>query len=462
MQGLDLGRAGFGFALNSLDAVKGLSDFAGKVSSTTSKVVPQVGGIAKGFDGMSNSLGGTFRGLDRFSRGLRGVSPEMAAHRENIYRLQDSMGRLSREMDIGKARFAERTASLQAAQRAGESLGTQLNDQRRQMAYANDDLGQAKLKLFELTNSTKLHAEAVAVQELKVKGADVELEVYQRRMAETRERITALIEREKVFDTELDVQAGKITVVQQRLSTINTEYQQHNDAIARLIARQKNEQATMDAAAATIARLGASYQNFYDQAGVESTKLQQMLERNIGAELLAEEAKFRKLKALGRQQQVEANQAAQVVANLGKKGKTDKDIEFRDAQIQAQKLMAISHTTFAQLDTQKAKLAALRIEEQNYQTTLDAKASLITTLVAKGKEEEAQVVKLTGDLEIQRKTYAGLGTSIQSHRDAIEKLRVTETNLRTQEVAEIDALAKLQRAQQSSVTTRQRLEAEVE
>lgn len=463
MEGLNLGAAFFNFALNSTQAVKGLADFAGSVSGTTSKVVPQVKGISDGFGAASEKMAGTLRGMERFSRGMRGVAPEVAAARENIYRLEDSMKRLGREVEIGKLRLKERQEAERLSIQTGADLNRRLNEQRREMGLTSDALGQAKLKLHDLTTSTKLNIEAVAAQEIKFKEADSALEVYQRRMVETRDKVAAMLEREKNFNLELDQQAGKILTVQQRLSGMTTEMQQHEDEVVKLTAKLQNENEVMQLQYAEINRLKESSKNFYDQARVEGTKLKQLQERNIKAEVEREEGKYRQLAAAQRQHQIKANKLAQELSTMAKSGPNGKlDPAYRDKQLEQQRMMAQQQTEIQQLEVMKGSIAALRIEQQGYNNVLAKQSSFVETLNAKAAEESAQARKLTGDLKLKQATFKGLTTDIQTHRDAIAKLGIEQTNLTMKEVAERNALKTLEAEQQASVNKRKTLEAEME
>lgn len=433
------------------------------MSATTAKVAPQVGGLANKFADWSDNLGGTIKSMERFSRGIRGVTPELAAHRERIYSLENSLKAVGREMDSATLRLEERRKAEQLAIQTGKDLELRLGSQTRSFALTSTALDQAKAKLNDLRTSTTLNAEAVAAQEIKYKEADAALETYQRKMVETKDKIAALIDREGNFSLELDKQAGNILKVQQRLETIRTEYQQHEDAINKLTARETVAHTEVDKMAASIARLNESSKNFYDQAAVESTKLQQALERNINAEIQEEEAKYRKMSAMQKQHEIEAGQLAQKLSTMAKSGPNGKTTpEYRDTQLEQRKMMALQQQEAQQLDVLKAKIAALRIEETNYQSVLDQKASLVNTLIAKGNEEEAQANKLAGEMLILAETHKGLATDIQSHRDAISKLSVEEANLITKEKAEMAALESLEKEQQAAVNRRKTLEATYE
>lgn len=450
MEGLDLGGAFFRLALNAEGAALGLNSFASKVTGTVTKVAPQFKGIDDRINSAGASMGNFIRTTERFSRGLRGISPEMASARENVYRLEDGQKRLSDNMEVARMRLVERKAAEIANTEAVQRHRLAIEAENVSLEKITQHLADAKIRLLELKNGTVEHTNALAGQERTYKSADIALEIHQQKMSMMRAKVEALIGDTKTYTLDLQEQAQRSALAKQRAEELTASLVTQEHALDGLILAQKGAAHEEAALGAETERLKASSDLFGAQALKAALDFQKLSERNIGAEYSKANIALRELEISQKQAAVTAGQEAQALSTLSRTV-SNTSAQYRDQRLIAQAAYQENQRAIQQIEIQKAKIQQLGLDQKNYSVILQEQGAKRDLLAAKAAEESARYDDHINKIDQLAHKNAGLTSEISRKEAALRTAQAAEKLAITTAEQEVVAYDRLDRAQQSSI-----------
>lgn len=296
--GLDLGAAFFNFALNAEGMVKGMSQAGAAVAGGVGKIAPGVGKLGESFSAADNKISGVMRSTERFSRGLRGISPEVQRSTENLYAMQDASARLGRSIERQKLLIAEKE---QAERRNLDTIQriTQ-EEEKRRLGVENlrGALDGEREILENMRNSQLRDAEAIEkttaaynktgteIDQVRARGERLraELALQQAAVAQRAEVEERLGIRLKAVQADYETNITQQELSRQTINRLNVEYQGFETRLNETLAIYQREMAEADRKHAMMVREENDLKDLRMEKmrfGAQETEAQAAIDRSI-------------------------------------------------------------------------------------------------------------------------------------------------------------------------------------
>ena len=432
MEGLALGKAFFEFAIKSEGIAQGMASIGSTVAGGVGKVVPQVGKMGDSLSNVSNKLDGVVRSTERFSRGLRGVSPDIARAKERVYELEDSQARLGRTIERQKMLIEEKQqrerANLDTIQRLAKAEQTHMTE----VGNLNAALENERGILETMNQSTIQNAKAIEQAESAYRSTTAQIEQLAVRGEKWRAQMALL-------DDAVDQRAANEEKLQIKLRQNQTAYESTVSGAQKLRAtidelqikydeyhtRIEVVRATQEREAAQAARLAEQAQQ--EAFALKDLVAQKLRTKTIDAEMrhdisnaASDQALYAvKVKlateALAKLQQLQAANPGKV-SNLQIEYATAKLDKLKESYIQARDRVRELTRDYGDYGIEIGRTA----EQEAF---MNAK---LEETIKRQQEMEAFAARRESVMKEHIADYTTLGARIENEKDRLAQLNVEE------------------------------------
>jgi chromosome segregation ATPase len=264
-EGLQLGRAFFNFALGTEEFAKGAAGLVSTAANTAGKISPQAGKIGDSFAKVDEKLGGVIRSTERFSRGLRSVSPDISHAQEMVYQYEDAQSRLGRTIERQKFLIQEKEAAEKRNLSSIARLAQEEGNHKQKVLELTAAMQNEQAILEKMQQATAQDAAAIEKQTNKYDKAVAlhdRLITYKERLQHQVELLTAKQQNETA---ELGLATNALEKQQQKVATMEAQSGVLTGTITKLTTeyqlfatRLNDSQAAMDQEAAGLRQTKAA------------------------------------------------------------------------------------------------------------------------------------------------------------------------------------------------------------
>lgn len=234
MEGLQLGSAAFNFVLGTEGFARGAAKLVSTAAGAAGAVSPQAGKIGDSFAKVDEKLGGVMRSTERFSRGLRGITPDIAHAKEMVYQYEDSQAKLARSIERQKMLIEEKQAAEQRNLDTIARLTEKEEKHRRSVLELNAAMENENAILKTMQSATAQDAAAIEKQQNKY---DKTIALHER-LATYKERLSRQIDvmtqKQQANTAQIELANIALAKEQQKVATMEAQHGVLSGTIARL------------------------------------------------------------------------------------------------------------------------------------------------------------------------------------------------------------------------------------
>lgn len=465
---VNVGRAFFQFALDAGEAVQGLVDLNTQVTSTVGKVNANFAKMSESSGHVSDRMGEMLRSTERFTRGLRGVSAEMARNQEQVYRYEDQQERMGNAMELAKNALARATQNLQKNTQAQAHARAQLNLLAGDMLKYETGIKRQEQALDALRQSRTVDTEEVNKAQIKLDATTAR----HQKLIDVITREEAVVQKMRhesaQYNLQLQEQAADIDRARTRHDYLNATLIDEKNTLNALLETQKNFPAvyrSMEERLKTMEQQRTSTIAGYKNEEAALKELQERArhfkreQNEADDKIMAAGANRRRLEAL--QMQAEQRLHDMRVANRGA------NVKFDAAQLNAQQALLDglkAQVTIArrnyQLETE-AKEKLIR-EQQNYTNVLAAQQARIDSLRQAERQLTADIAKHSGEMGVALARHNAMPDKINEQVAKMDDMRARLKQLNIEIKTQTEAYDGLQHQQAVHAATMQRNISEID
>lgn len=467
-ESVNVGRAFFQFTLDAGEAIQGLVDLNTNVTKTVGKVNADFAKMSEASGNASDRLGDMLRSTERFTRGLRGVSAEMARNQEQVYRYEDQQDRMSNSMELAKNALARATQNLQKNTQAQTTARAQLNllagdmlkyeTGIKRQEQALDALRQARVVDSDEVNRSQIRLDASTARHQKL------IDVIARE-----EAVVAKMRHEtNQYNLELQAQAADIDRARTRHDYLNATLIDEQNTLNAMLETQRNFPAIYASMEQRLKTMEQQRRSAIAGYKNEEAALKELQERSrhfrreqneADDKIIAAGANRRRVEAL--QMQAEQRLHEMRVANRGANVKFDAaQLNAQQALVDGLKAQAAQARRNYQVETE-AKEKLIR-EQQNYTNVLEAQKARIDTLRQAEQQLTADIKKHSGEMGVALARHNAMPDKINEQVAKMDDMRARLKQLNVEISTQTQAYVGLQRQQAVHAATMQRNISEID